>query len=119
MKYELKVIADSKEELLALLVGIEPKVNVELKVSDTTKEEPKPEPKKEVPKKAEPKAVESLPDYTLEAVQKAFGDLAKAGMKSDLKELLSRHGVKKVSELPPDEYGNIMGELEELLKGVD
>ena len=102
MKYELKVIADSKEELLALLVGVEPK--------DTTK--------KEVPKKEAPKAEEPLPDYTLEAVQKAFGDLAKAGMKSDLKELLSKHGVKKVSELPPDEYRNVMDELEELLKGV-
>lgn len=119
MKYELKVIADSKEELLALLCGVEPNVNAELKIRGMTKEEPKPEPKKEVPKPEAPKAEEPLPDYTLESVQKAFGDLAKAGMKSDLKELLSRHGVKKVSELPPDEYGNVMDELEELLKGVD
>ena len=108
MKYELKVVADSKEELLALLVGVEPK-----------KAEPKKaEPKKAEPKKEVPKAEEPLPAYTLESVQKAFGDLAKAGMKSDLKELLSKHGVKKVSELPPDEYRNVMDELEELLKGV-
>ena len=105
MKYELKVIADSKEELLALLVGVEPKVK---EVSQVEPPQVKAEPKKE-----------PVPAYTLESVQKAFGDLAKAGMKADLKELLSRHKVKKVSELPPDEYGNIMAELEELLKGVD
>ena len=106
MKYELKVIADSKEELLALLVGVEPKVK---EVSQVEPPQVKAEPKK---------AEEPLPAYTLESVQKAFGDLAKAGMKADLKELLSRHGVKKVSELPPEEYGNIMDELEELLKGA-
>ena len=117
MKYELKVIAESKEELLALLVGVEKDTT---KKEALKKEEPKPEPKKEAPNKAEPKkAEEPLPCYTLEAVQKAFGDLAKAGMKADLKELLSRHGVKKVSELPSDEYGNIMDELEEILKGID
>ena len=125
MKFELKIIADSKEELLALLVGNEPRVKEvsqveppQVKEAPKKAEEPKPEPKKEAPKKAEPKAEEPLPHYTLESVQKAFGDLAKAGMKSDLKELLSRHGVKKVSELPPEEYGNIMDELEELLKGA-
>lgn len=106
MKYELKVIADSKEELLELLCG-------------ACVEEPKEAPQDGPPKEEAPKAEEPLQDYTLEAVQKAFGDLAKAGMKSDLKELLSHHGVKKVSELPPEEYGNIMDELEELLKGVD
>ena len=118
MKYELKVVADSKEELLALLVGVEPK-KAEPKKAEPKKAEPKKaEPKKAEPKKEVPKAEEPLPAYTLESVQKAFGDLAKADMKSDLKELLSRHGVKKVSELPPEEYGNIMAELEELLKGA-
>lgn len=112
MEIELKLKSSDMKELIDILNSLKPVSNVKTQVIE------KPQKKEKTPKVETPKE-ESLPDYTLEAVQKAFGDLAKAGMKADLKELLSNHGVKKVSELPPDEYGNIMDELEELLKVVD
>lgn len=118
MEIELKLKSSDMKELIDILNTLNPDPIV--KDAPPKKAEPKKKaPKAEEPKKEAPKAEEPLPDYTLEAVQKAFGDLAKAGLKSDLKGLLSRHGVKKVSELPQDEYGNIMDELEELLKGID
>ena len=108
MEIELKLKSSDMQELIHILNALTPVSNVKTQVIE------KPQKKEKAPKEEAPKS-----DYTLEAVQKAFGDLAKAGMKSDLKELLSHHGVKKVSELPHEEYGNIMDELEELLKGID
>ena len=71
----------------------------------------------EEPVKEVKQEVKSEIEISLEDLQKTFGELAKAGMKPKLKKLLSKHEVKKVSELPTEKYSIVMEELE-ALKGA-
>ena len=88
-------------------------MEIELKLKSSVKaqaieEKPKEEPLKKETQKS---------DYTLEDLQKTFGELAKAGLKPKLKKLLGKHEVTKVSELPTEKYGIVMDELK-ALKGA-
>ena len=115
MEIELKLKSSDMQELIDILNALKPVPNVKTQVIE---ERPKKEtPKEDVPKVKAQKKEAPKADYTLEDLQKNFGELAKAGLKSKLKELLSKHEVTKVSELPAEKYSVVMDELK-ALKGA-
>ena len=69
---------------------------------------------------AEPKPVETKPaetstaqtdstaTYTLEQVRAKLADLSRAGKQAEAKKLLENLGVKKLTDLPPEKYPEIM-----------
>lgn len=61
-----------------------------------------------------PKAKVSAPKLKLEDVRKLLAQKAREGFSENVKELLHKHGVKKLSELPAELYETIMKEAEEL-----
>ena len=106
MEIELKLKAvgdDETNTIIQMLTNLGAKV-----------EAPKEQPTTEDPVKEVKQEVKSEIEISLEDLQKTFGELAKAGMKPKLKKLLSKHEVKKVSELPTEKYGIVMEELEAL-----
>lgn len=112
MEIELKLKSSDMQELIDILNALKPVSNVKAQVIE--KPQKKETPKEKVPKIKSPKKETPKSDYTLEDLQKNFGELAKAGLKPKLKELLSKHEVAKVSELPTEKYGIVMDELKAL-----
>lgn len=108
MEIELKLKSSDMQELIDILNALKPVSNVKTQVIE------KPQKKEKVPKVEAPKKETPKSDYTLEDLQKNFGELAKAGLKPKLKELLSKHEVTKVSELPAEKYSAVMDELKAL-----
>lgn len=111
MEIELKLKSSDMQELIDILNALKPVSNVKAQVIE------KPQKKEKAPKVEAPKEEAPKSDYTLEDLQKNFGELAKAGLKPKLKELLSKHEVTKVSELPAEKYSAVMDELK-ALKGA-
>ncbi len=54
------------------------------------------------------------PALKLEDVRRLLAQKARAGFSENVKDLLHKHGVKKLSELPAEQYESIMKEAEEL-----
>lgn len=61
-----------------------------------------------------PAPAAKAPALKLEDVRKLLAQKARAGFSENVKELLHQHGVKKLSELPAEQYEAIMKEAEEL-----
>lgn len=61
-----------------------------------------------------PAPAAKVPALKLEDVRKLLAQKARAGFSEGVKELLHKHGVKKLSELPAEQYESIMKEAEEL-----
>lgn len=104
IELKLKAVGDDETDMIIQML-----TNLGAKV-----EAPKEQPTTEDPVKEVKQEVKSQFQISLEDLQKTFGELAKAGMKPKLKKLLSKHEVKKVSELPTEKYGIVMEELEAL-----
>lgn len=64
-------------------------------------EEPKPEPQEEKP-------------LTLEDVRAVCADKSRSGFTADVKAILNKHGVEKLSEINPAEYKVLLAEVEVL-----
>lgn len=62
------------------------------------------------PKPAKPKA-------SLEQVRSVLADISHAGRTADVRGLLEKHGVNKLSEIPADHYDELLREAEELRNG--
>lgn len=116
MKYELKVEADTMDELLGLFNNLKdrpinelPKPHkVTLEVGDEATEE-QPKKSEEVNEiTEEPKA----PIFTLADVQKKFKEKGAHGNKAHMREILQHYGAAKVSALKPEDYPAVMAELE-------
>ena len=113
MEIELKLKAVGDDEINTIVQMLSC-MNVKCAPSVVGAEEPKEQPTTEEPVKEVKQEVKSEIEISLEDLQKTFGELAKAGMKPKLKKLLSKHEVKKVSELPTEKYSIVMEELEAL-----
>ena len=78
----------------------------------TTEERPAQEPEKKTAAKKEEKA-EPKP-LTLERVRAALAEKSRAGHTSEVKALLIKHGVDKLSDIDPAEYPALLAEAEVL-----
>lgn len=61
---------------------------------------------------AEPQNEE--PIYSLEQVRARLAELQKAGKRAEVKELLNSFGVAKLSEIPAEQYGELMTKAGEI-----
>lgn len=109
-KYRMELEAETIDELFEMLGSLRdqpihtlPKVNkVTVEMGDSP--EPEPEPEQEAP---------AEPTITLEEVQKAFADKARANRSAmaHLKEILKHYGADKVSNLDPISYADVLKEI--------
>ena len=109
-KYRMELEAETIDELFEMLGSLRdqpihtlPKANkVTVEMGDSP--EPEPEPEQEAP---------ADPTITLEEVQKAFADKARANRAAmaHLKEILKHYGANKVSNLDPISYADVLAEI--------
>ena len=105
-KYRMELEAETIDELFEMLGSLRdqpihtlPKANkVTVEMGDS------PEPEQEAP---------AEPTITLEEVQKAFADKARANRSAmaHLKEILKHYGADKVSNLDPISYADVLKEI--------
>ena len=69
--------------------------------------EPQPEPKP----KAEP---EPKPTASIEAVRLKLAELVQAGKQAEVKQLLESFGAAKLSDVPPERYGELLAKAGEI-----
>lgn len=111
-KYRMELEAETIDELFEMLGSLRdqpihtlPKANkVTVEMGDSPEPEPEPEPEQEAP---------ADPVITLEEVQKAFADKARANRDAmaHLKEILKHYGANKVSNLDPISYADVLAEI--------
>lgn len=109
-KYRMELEAETIDELFEMLGSLRdqpihtlPKANkVTVEMGDSPELEPEPE--QEAP---------ADPTITLEEVQKAFADKARANRAAmaHLKEILKHYGANKVSNLDPISYADVLAEI--------
>ena len=109
-KYRMELEAETIDELFEMLGSLRdqpihtlPKAN-KFTVEMGDSPEPEPEPEQEAP---------ADPTITLEEVQKAFADKARANRAAmaHLKEILKHYGADKVSNLDPISYADVLAEI--------
>ena len=109
MKYELKIEADTPDELFDLFKNLKDRPINELpkpsKVVVEVGDEPQPEPKTV---KEEPAA----PVITIDDVRRKFKEKANTGNKAHMREILQHYGADCVSNLSSEHYADVMQELE-------
>lgn len=109
MKYELKIEADTPDELFNLFKNLKDRPINELpkpsKVVVEVGDEPQPEAE---PMKEEPAA----PVITIDDVRRKFKEKANTGNKAHMREILQHYGANNVSNLSPEHYADVMQELE-------
>jgi Tfp pilus assembly protein PilO len=64
---------------------------------------------------------ESNPRVTLEQVRAQLAALVESGKQKEVKELISRYGVRKLAEVPPEKYSDLLKDIEQIRQsqGVD
>ena len=68
-------------------------------------------------KEAEPEKAEPIPEkkaVTLEEVRTLLAEKSRAGLTEQVKEIIAKHGAKKLSEIDPAEYEAVIAEVEVL-----
>lgn len=109
MKYELKIEADTPDELFDLFKNLKDRPINELpkpsKVVVEVGDDPQPEPE---PVKEEPAA----PVITIDDVRRKFKEKANTGNKAHMREILQHYGADCVSNLSSEHYADVMQELE-------
>ena len=111
MKYELKIEADTPDELFNLFKNLKdrpinelPKPSkVVVEVGDEPQPQPEPEPVKEE---------SAAPVITIDDVRRKFKEKANTGNKAHMREILQHYGADCVSNLSSEHYADVMQELE-------
>lgn len=73
--------------------------------------------KGKVKKETEPAKAETVPEkktITLEEVRTLLAEKSRAGHTDQVKEIIAKHGAKKLSEIDPSEYEALIAEVEVL-----
>ena len=61
--------------------------------------------------------VEAKKKYTVEEVRRVLAELSRDGFTAQVRELLLKHGAKKLSEVKEDDYESLLKEAGELRNG--
>ena len=81
---------------------------------DVQKEEEQPDPVQEEQNTTVEENRDEEPTYSLEQVRAKLAELQKAGKRAEVKELLNSFGVAKLSEIPAEQYGELMTKAGEI-----
>lgn len=101
------------ESLREMFSGEEEAPAVEVAAEKPAAEKSKGKAKKE----AEPEKAEPVPEkkaVTMEEVRTLLAEKSRAGLTEQVKEIIAKHGAKKLSEIDPAEYEAVIAEVEVL-----
>src|SRR5690606_13011311 len=109
-------LARGIRELAAIIEAAETDVAGGIKVGEQapqpeSKAEPEPEPQPEP--QPEPKP-EAEPTASIEAVRLKLAELVQAGKQAEVKQLLESFGAAKLSDVPPERYGELLAKAGEI-----
>lgn len=111
MKYKLEIEADTMDELLGLFKNLKDRPINELpKPSKVTLEVGDAKPTASEDATPQPQEPEK-PAITLAEVKRKFKEKG-AGNKAHMREILAHYNAKRVSDLKPEDYENVMQELD-------
>lgn len=57
---------------------------------------------------------EEKKEIRLEDVRAVLSEISRSGHTAEMKALLSKHGAKKLSDIKPEDYGQLLAEAEEV-----
>lgn len=109
-------LASGIRELAAIIGAAETDIAGDVQAAEPTpqsepKAEPEPEPQPEPKPKAEP---EPKPTASIEAVRLKLAELVQAGKQAEVKQLLESFGAAKLSDVPPERYGELLAKAGEI-----
>ena len=113
-------LASGIRELAAIIGAAETDIADDVKTAEPTpqselKAEPEPEPQPETQSETEPKAEpEPKPTASIEAVRLKLAELVQAGKQAEVKQLLESFGATKLSDVPPERYGELLAKAGEI-----
>lgn len=102
----------TKEEVAAAIRNMGESLIV---IAEYVKENAADEAKAPAPeKKADEASKTAEPEIHLEDVRTVLSEISRSGHTAAMKELLAKHGAKKLSEVPIADYAQILAEAEEV-----
>lgn len=113
-------LARGIRELAAIIEAAETDVAGGIKVGEQapqheSKAEPEPEPQPEPQPEPKPEAEpEPKPTASIEAVRLKLAELVQAGKQAEVKQLLESFGAAKLSDVPPERYGELLAKAGEI-----
>ena len=113
-------LASGIRELAAIIGAAETDIADDVKAAEPapqseSKAEPEPEPQPEPQPEPKPKAEpEPKPTASIEAVRLKLAELVQAGKQAEVKQLLENFGATKLSDVPPERYGELLAKAGEI-----
>src|SRR5690606_6899239 len=113
-------LASGIRELAAIIGAAETDIADDVKAAEPapqseSKVEPEPEPQPETQSETKPKAEpEPKPTVSIEAVRLKLAELVQAGKQAEVKGLLENFGAAKLSDVPPERYGELLAKAGEI-----
>jgi len=113
-------LASGIRELAAIIGAAETDIADDVKVAEPApqsepKAEPEPEPQPETQSETKPKAEpEPKPTASIEAIRLKLAELVQAGKQAEVKQLLESFGAAKLSDVPPERYGELLAKAGEI-----
>jgi len=106
----VKLLLDVISDLRSLADSVEA-------VANAMADPPMTEPKKETAPKQKTKADAKTETVGFEKLFEVLKKLSEDGFRAEVKALLTKYGVPKLSELPKDQYAAVLAEAEEIRDG--
>lgn len=113
-------LANGIRELAAIIGAAETDIADGVKAAEPapqseSKVEPEPEPQPETQSETKPKAEpEPKPTASIEAIRLKLAELVQAGKQVEVKQLLESFGAAKLSDVPPERYGELLAKAGEI-----
>lgn len=113
-------LANGIRELAAIIGATETDIADGVKTAEPapqseSKVEPEPEPQPETQSETKPKTEpEPKPTASIEAVRLKLAELVQAGKQAEVKQLLESFGATKLSDVPPERYGELLAKAGEI-----
>src|SRR5690606_26042137 len=105
------IIGAAETDIAGNVQAAEPTPQSEPKAEPKAEPEPEPQPEPKAEPKAEP---EPKPTASIEAVRLKLAELVQAGKQAEVKQLLESFGATKLSDVPPERYGELLAKAGEI-----
>lgn len=116
MRYELKIYADTPEELARLLLTIEDNKNCAVPLVPSQVKKPVADKTSSAIAEETEKKVSILAEVTFEGVKEALVSISRNKGRQAAVDILAHFGVAKIPELKPEKYKEFMEKAEIVLK---
>jgi len=109
-------LASGIRQLAAIIGAAETDIAGDVQAAEPTPQsEPKAEPKAEPEPEPQPEPQpEPKPTASIEAVRLKLAELVQAGKQTEVKQLLESFGATKLSDVPPERYGELLAKAGEI-----